>query len=342
LIRKEPLVLLGQRCFDLYGADLPFLMKVLSINSEYGLSVQAHPDKARAIRLNAERPDLYPDPNHKPEIGIALTPVTLLYGFRPIDEIRRIFLTSPELQPVLSKHTRESLLSERASTAAEKRATLEALYTELLTAPENLVAPAISTLSSRLESSKDSSPEARWLSSLRSRYGDHDAGLLALFVMNIIRLEPGKAIFIAPNVPHAYLDGDLVECMACSDNVVRAGLTSKYKDIPTLLDMVDYDSSVPALIVPAASDNGFLVFPTPASEFEVSMLPVGSSAFEMPVSDAPQILLCLGERCSVRSGSKDGAVNVGSGGAVYFPPGSKGYEVERANAALYRVTLNGE
>ena len=33
---------------------------------------------------------------------------------------------------------------------------------------------------------------------------------------------------------------DCLECMACSDNVVRAGLTPKFKDIDTLCSMLDY------------------------------------------------------------------------------------------------------
>lgn len=35
---------------------------------------------------------------------------------------------------------------------------------------------------------------------------------------------------------------DCIECMACSDNVVRAGLTPKYIDVPTLVDMLIYES----------------------------------------------------------------------------------------------------
>ena len=33
---------------------------------------------------------------------------------------------------------------------------------------------------------------------------------------------------------------DTMECMACSDNVVRAGLTPKYRDVHTLCEMLDY------------------------------------------------------------------------------------------------------
>lgn len=38
-----------------------------------------------------------------------------------------------------------------------------------------------------------------------------------------------QAIYLAANVPHAYVSGELVECMATSDNVIRAGLTPKLR-----------------------------------------------------------------------------------------------------------------
>ena len=40
---------------------------------------------------------------------------------------------------------------------------------------------------------------------------------------------------MAANEPHAYVAGEIIECMACSDNVVRAGLTPKFKDVPNLV-----------------------------------------------------------------------------------------------------------
>ena len=63
--------LLGEDVYREFGGDLPFLLKVLSIHT--ALSIQVHPDKAQAAALHAARPDLYKDPNHKPELAVALT-----------------------------------------------------------------------------------------------------------------------------------------------------------------------------------------------------------------------------------------------------------------------------
>lgn len=36
---------------------------------------------------------------------------------------------------------------------------------------------------------------------------------------------------------------DCIECMACSDNVVRAGLTPKYIDVKTLCSMLNFNGA---------------------------------------------------------------------------------------------------
>ena len=60
--------LLGEEVEEAFDGHLPFLFKVLSVNKS--LSIQAHPTKEHAAKLHVHRPDLYPDPNHKPEMAI--------------------------------------------------------------------------------------------------------------------------------------------------------------------------------------------------------------------------------------------------------------------------------
>ena len=67
-----------------------------------------------------------------------------------------------------------------------------------------------------------------------------DVGVIAAFFLNHVKLAPGEALFLGPNEPHAYLSGECVECMATSDNVVRAGLTPKHRDVQTLCSMLTY------------------------------------------------------------------------------------------------------
>jgi len=72
------------------GRELPFLFKVLAV--EKPLSIQAHPNKEQAREgfdtenkagIPVEAPGRnYKDTNHKPEIICALSPFTMMAGFR--------------------------------------------------------------------------------------------------------------------------------------------------------------------------------------------------------------------------------------------------------------------
>lgn len=61
-------------------------------------------------------------------------------------------------------------------------------------------------------------------------YGYRDIGVLFIFLMNVLILKKGEWFLIRANVPHCYIQGELVEIMVNSDNVIRGGLTPKHKD----------------------------------------------------------------------------------------------------------------
>ncbi|KAF9241651.1 RmlC-like cupin domain-containing protein [Melanogaster broomeanus] len=67
-----------------------------------------------------------------------------------------------------------------------------------------------------------------------------NVGVFCAFMLNYVKLKPGQAIFLGAGEPHAYVSGDIMECMANSDNVIRAGLTPKPKDLPNLLSGLTY------------------------------------------------------------------------------------------------------
>lgn len=65
--------------------------------------------------------------------------------------------------------------------------------------------------------------------------------------------------------------------MACSDNVVRAGLTPKYKDVETLCEMMNYKGEPPEIKVfkPVIEDVYCQVFKPPVPDFAVAKIEVG-------------------------------------------------------------------
>ena len=95
------------------GTDgqLPFLFKVLSVNK--ALSIQAHPDKTLGARLHSERPDVYKDPNHKPEMAVALTDFEAMCGFRPYKNIVQHLEEYPELAKLVGEPVAKVRLDTR-------------------------------------------------------------------------------------------------------------------------------------------------------------------------------------------------------------------------------------
>ena len=76
--------------------------------------------------------------------------------------------------------------------------------------------------------------------SLEKQY-PRDVGVLAVFFLSFVKLNPGEVLYVSANEPHACLSVECIECMATSDNVVRAGLTPKYRDVQTLCSMLTYN-----------------------------------------------------------------------------------------------------
>ena len=101
-----------------------------------------------------------------------------------------------------------------------------------------------------------------------------DVGVFCVYLLNYARLKPGEALFLAANEPHPYISGECVECMATSDNVVRAGLTPKFKDVDNLVNMLTYSMGGPTINAgsPAYGDDRIMRYTPPTGEFEVMLI----------------------------------------------------------------------
>ncbi|KAF9584549.1 Mannose-6-phosphate isomerase [Lunasporangiospora selenospora] len=257
-----------------YHGHLPFLFKVLSIAK--ALSIQAHPDKELAERLFKDRPDLYKDNNHKPEMAIALTEFEALCGFKPLNEIADALDQWPEFLAVVGENEARSFQQVvRHSDEQAGRQALRSLFKTLMTANTTKVEQELDRLVQRLEA-QAAKYERKSFEEVLLRTNSQfpgDVGVFCLFFLNYIVLEPGQAVFLAANEPHAYLSGDCVECMAASDNVVRAGLTPKFKDVEVLTDMLTYEtkSSTEQLLsgVLCTPTGHSLLYDPPIEEFSI-------------------------------------------------------------------------
>lgn len=337
VLRQYPRVLLGERCVERFGDQLPFMMKVLSVHRDHGLSIQLHPTREQARGLRVKAPEHYPDDNHKPEVGIALTEVSLLYGCKSHRELQGVVRDLPGIKNFLETELVSQV--ESVPTGSPREGDLvKKVFASLLGLKEDRVRECIEYLQEALPRAVSLRKEFEVFSRLAPRYGTGDVGLLALVLMNQVVLRPGEALFIAPNVPHAYLEGDLFECMACSDNVVRAGLTPKFKDLSALIELVDCASPPRAGRPVVVAVGPFSVVETPTEEFCVHFMAHGDHSGTIQGADGPGIVLCVGERLSVRGRSTGRVLELADGGAAFIPAGSGEYEVVAMNAAVFYVT----
>ncbi|VDO36984.1 unnamed protein product [Onchocerca flexuosa] len=266
---------------DHEGESLQFLFKVLSVNK--ALSIQSHPDKAssfiwieKAKILHRNDPAHYPDSNHKPEMAIALSDFQLLSGFRPSHEIYDNIKAFPEIQNLItSKNAIENL---KTGNDVEKREALKKIFSEYMHSSNENVSKAVQQLALRLKNKNDRSDLEALLLRLNNEYTG-DVGVFAPLLINYFTLKKGDAVFMGPNSPHAYLLGDCVECMACSDNTVRAGLTSKFKDVDTLCSDLTFEMTQPPYFSPKIIRPGIREYAPPVQEFAVHELNVISNNF---------------------------------------------------------------
>ncbi|GAA5915889.1 hypothetical protein JCM6882_001751 [Rhodosporidiobolus microsporus] len=291
--------LLGDKVVSKFGDDLPFLFKVLAIRK--ALSIQAHPDKKLAEKLYSDRPDIYKDPNHKPEMAVALTDFSGFCGFRPPAQIASFLSSVPEFSAVVGESVSSSFQSKFPQSGSpseeDKKAGLQELFTALMKADDKLVQEQVEKLVKRVEADGAGleETERELIKTLNTDFAG-DVGIFCTFTLNIVKLKPGEAVFLKANEPHAYLDGDIMECMATSDNVVRAGLTPKLRDVPTLTTMLTYTSSPPSEQilppVPFRSTKHTTLYDPPIDEFSVLLTDLKDGETEQFAGiEGPSILI---------------------------------------------------
>lgn len=338
-IGRNPNVL-GKRVLGKWGCDLPFLFKVLSVAK--ALSIQAHPDKELAKELHKFQPHLYKDDNHKPEMALAITEFKALCSFISLEELKHVLHDVPEIVELVGTAEANRMINLHKQDPQEKiRSALRSTFTQLMSAGKETTAKAIAKLKFRLqiESKLRRLTEKEQLVLFLEKQYPGDIGVISAFFLNLVKLKPGEALYLGANEPHAYLSGECVECMATSDNVVRAGLTPKHLDVQTLCSMLTYKQGYPEIL------KGFPISPyitrylPPFDEFEVDrcVLPRGASAV-FPAIPAPSIFLVLAGDGTLHDGSSKDIVTEGD---VLFAPANNEITITTSTELqLYRAGVN--
>lgn len=316
-IGQNPEAVLGERLIVTNGPSLPFLFKILTIKTP--LSIQIHPNKKKATELSARFPERYLDPAEKPEIGVAITRTQLLLGFRPIEEIKRFI---NELPPAAS------FFSDELTSG-----TLRGIYQKLLTSSEAEIAFLNSSLSELLSRKDSLIEEEKQFVKLFSMYPS-DPGVFQVFLLNLVTLNPGEGVFIPPDTIHAYLSGELLECMATSDSVIRAGLTTKERDVSSLLEVARYEPFKVTKSISTDSDFNFAPYFAPTNQFKLERL-TGSISEVVKAVDSPIIYFCL--RGSGRVSVSSSTIEM-SPGAICLVCADKEHQL-LLSGEFYRVSI---
>ncbi|KAG7451635.1 mannose-6-phosphate isomerase [Guyanagaster necrorhizus] len=331
---------------DAIDGNLPFLFKVLSI--EKALSIQTHPDKETAEQLHAQLPNIYKDPNHKPELALALTPFRALCGFLPLTAIANHLRNTPELSAVIPPFIVDAFLAISGSdtpTGPTEKAALKDLFAALMTAQETAFKAQLSALVDRYSSKSDVDQEGveALVLRLNSQFPG-DIGIFCAFLLNYVNLQPGEAIFLGAGEPHAYVDGDIIECMANSDNVIRAGLTPKLRDIPNLvagLTYVSADASRHRVQPTPFSSSLSTLYDPPIPEFSVVQVKLGTGATESHRAVEGPSLVVVSEGKGVVSW-EDTSLNIGTGDVVFIGAATEVAFAAGSGIMLYRALVEAK
>jgi mannose-6-phosphate isomerase len=332
LVAAGPDDVLGADVRQLFGARLPFLLKVLAIDKP--LSVQVHPsaERARAAfegEIGAGGEHLYADPFHKPELAYALEPTDILSGFRTADRAAYLLglVDCRRIRTVAEPLLREDGTDDGSCVAEAFRVLVTWPRRDRAAFAADVAAQARTLLATagphRPDDDDSLGPATRralvWATRL-ARYHPKDPLVAAPFLLDLVRLERGHTLFVPAGSPHAYLYGLVVELMAGSDNVLRAGLTHKLVAVDELLAVVD-GASRPVLDIPEVVLSPHeTAWRPPVADFQLTRLRAASAVAAFPHLVGPQIVLCTVGPVLLASGSHE--IRLGAGESAFVGAGS--------------------
>lgn len=330
---------LGPAVSQRYNGEFPFLFKLLS--AERALSIQAHPNrmqaeegyaKEEAAGIPVDAPNRnYRDRNHKPEMMVALTDFFALCGFREPSDIEANLL--PYIHHVGGK------ASDLPRPTGDG---LRSWFRGWMHLPEETKKSLIEAVLEEGEQGEDAEESPLWWVSELHRQYPGDFGVLSPLFLNLLRMEPGEALFLGAGILHAYLRGAGVEIMANSDNVLRSGCTKKHVDPEELLRILDFSAPGPREITPFPVAEGLYLYRTPAEEYELLRLDLDEHSREIRrnvTNRPPLILLCVEGEPEVNAEGL-GARRVRPGDSLYVTPGTATVEV-KGPGVVYCATVAG-
>ena len=325
---------------SLIAPALPYLFKVLDVKGM--LSIQVHPSKEAAenefAREHAEGIPLdspqrnYKDANHKPELVVALSDFWLLHGFKPEEELVYTLLNVVKLRELLPVFNKTGYTG---------------LYKHVMEMPQEevnrILQPLLENIATiHVDSEADKTDEDFWVAKAVKAFtkdGNIDRGIFSIYFFNLVQLKKGEGLFQAAGVPHAYLEGQNVEIMSNSDNVLRGGLTTKHIDVKELLKNVKCEATHPQIISPEKINEKEFIYKTPVPDFQLSFYDMEAGDVFPFVPNGEEILLLTDGVVEVDDDKIALKLEKGNPSAVVFP-GQVVYLAAAAKSTVFRASGN--
>jgi mannose-6-phosphate isomerase len=327
----------GEKVKERFGT-MPYLLKALDVKDM--LSIQVHPSKKEAekdfaaenaagIPLDAPNRN-YKDDNHKPELMVAMGDFWLLHGFKPQDELVQTLQAVAELHFLLPVFEKESY---------------KGLYKQVMEMPQQEVNEQLQPLLDRVLPLYENGTLTKnnpdyWAAKAQhtfSKPGRTDRGIFSIYIFNLVHMKKGEAIFQDAGVPHAYIEGQNVEIMASSDNVLRGGLTPKHIDVAELLKHTKCEATYPQILKGTVKGEE-LVYETPAPDFELSGFHLKGGAIASFTPASAEILLLVEGTATIQQDGQSVKLQKGAPSAIVFPGGSVTINAE-TNTQLYKAAV---
>lgn len=319
-IENDPANMLGSAVANRFDNRLPYLFKVLAV--EKPLSIQAHPNKVMAQKgfAKEERQNIprdashrnYRDKNHKPECICALTPFWALNGFKPAEKVVSLLL---EACPTTLKNIDYSL---KETDEIYLKRLMEQLLTLSGDQKKAMIDEALTqTTLAKTESDEVADSSWYWVDQLAQNYPG-DIGVLAPLILNLVRLNPGEAMYLPSGRIHAYLKGTGLELMANSDNVLRGGLTTKHIDVDELLKVAIFEPLSIQPVQASRIDSSIERYHTPAVEFRLSKMTLKEgSRHSCRINGGAQIYFCISGIATVSENATNQMIEIRKGQSVF-------------------------
>jgi mannose-6-phosphate isomerase len=331
MIAENTIQFLGAKTTDRFGS-LPYLFKILDV--EKMLSIQVHPSKENAEKgfnkeqiagLPIDAPHRnYKDQNHKPEVMVALSDFWLLHGFMPAMALKERLTSLTPLHNLLPIFGMDDYAG---------------LYGHFMRldqpAADKILKPLLEIAVHEVAAGKVDKSHPHWWAN--KYYGGKvpvsniDKGILSIYLLNIVNVPKYQGVFQGAGLLHAYLEGQNIELMANSDNVLRGGLTPKHIDIEELLEHIKFEPTYPNILNGDLKNSNEVQFPCPVPDFGLTKITLSqgeaytneTNSFEMFLVMQGEVLLDgidlkAGELAAVKAGSTYHIQSSGSETAVIF------------------------